>query len=407
MMLSPAVRTSVMPACNFASSTSTTPPHLAPALSHDRPRSPISSPRRFSRRRFSSQSSSANSTNRIASGSPRRNGIDRRAEHGDVARKPEHGAVDQLHRDRPERDDVLRRQHRLVEAAEMAGADRAAGKQRRKLQLDLGGESERALGADQKMCEIDVVSSRNERIEIIAADAALHFRKPPLDLARLARGNGKQVAHQRLRHVDAGVADSPEMRVRAVGQNGVDRKDILARIAVAQRARAAGIIADHAADGGARCRRYIDRKPQAGRFELAIEFVEHDARLDRATAISGVERDDAIEMPRAIDDQRFVDRLSGLRCAAAARRHRHAFGPANRDRPFGFFDRARDHDTERHDLIMRCVRGIPPTRKRVEADLAHLCRLEPPFKPRQEPRCHVIPSAISPNCHHPRTRMIQ
>ena len=72
--------------------------------------------------------------------------LDGRLEHGDLGRQPQHGAIDRLHRDRPERDDVLRRLHRFVEAAEVAGAHRAAAEQWRELQLDFCRESERAFG---------------------------------------------------------------------------------------------------------------------------------------------------------------------------------------------------------------------------------------------------------------------
>ena len=56
--------------------------------------------------------------------------------------------------------------------------------------------AERAFGADQEMREIDVVPAGHECVEIVAADAALHFRKTPLDLGGLARGDGEQIAHQ-------------------------------------------------------------------------------------------------------------------------------------------------------------------------------------------------------------------
>ena len=243
------------------------------------------------------------------------------------------------------------------------------------------------------MREIDVVSSRHQRVKIIAADAALHFRKAPLDLAGLARGDGKEIADQRLRHIHAGIAEPAEMRVRAVGQHSIDRQHVLARIAVAQRARAAGIVADHAADGGARRRRDIHREPQTGRFQLAVKLVEHDARLDRAAPAGGIDVDDAVEMRRAVDDERLVDGLAGLRRAATARRHRHTFRAADRNRPIGFFDRARRRHAKRHDLIMRCVGGIAPTRKCVEADAAdaaHLFRLQPAFESRHEPCWHVV-----------------
>src|SRR5215468_6247282 len=80
MMLRPAVRTSAMPACSLGSSTSSTPPHRAPVAANE----------------F----------------------LDDRLVHGDVARKREHGAVDQLDRNGVEGHDELGRLHRLMEAAE-------------------------------------------------------------------------------------------------------------------------------------------------------------------------------------------------------------------------------------------------------------------------------------------------
>ena len=76
------------------------------------------------------------------------------------------------------------------------------------LQFDPGRERERAFRADQQMREIDVVAAGDQRVEIIAADAALHFRKAPRDLVGLARGDGEQVAHQSSRHIDTGLRRS-------------------------------------------------------------------------------------------------------------------------------------------------------------------------------------------------------
>jgi len=123
--------------------------------------------------------------------------LDGGLEHGDLAREAEHGAIDELDRDRPKLDDVLRHVHRPVEAAEMAGADRALADERRKLELDRGGKGERALGADQDMREIEVVAARRERIEIVAADPPLHLGKARLDLVRLRGGQRQQALRQR------------------------------------------------------------------------------------------------------------------------------------------------------------------------------------------------------------------
>ena len=233
------------------------------------------------------------------------------------------------------------------------------------------------------MCEIDVVLERHQRIEIVAADAALHFRETRGDFAGLARADGQQVFHQRpqrRRHVGQIAADAAEMRERAVRQYRFDCDHIVAHGAVAHRTAAAGIIASHAADGGARGRRDIDREPQAVRFELAVEFVEHDAGLDRALLALDVEIENPGEVFRAIDDQRVTDRLSGLRGATAARQHGRTLGAGKRNRPLSLLDSAgRDH-AHRHDLVMRGIGGITAAIKAVELHVPAQFGLQPPFQ---------------------------
>src|SRR5579884_3659878 len=157
MMFSPAVRTSAIPDCSLGSKTSTTPPQLAPALSQASPRAPSKSPRRLRRRRFSSQSSSANSTKRIASGSPRKNASTV-------------GLNMAISRAKP---NMVRSVNSTAigPSLTMCGA---AAKQRRKLQFDGGREGERALRSDQEVRQVDVVARRQQGVEIVAADAALH-----------------------------------------------------------------------------------------------------------------------------------------------------------------------------------------------------------------------------------------
>ena len=106
------------------------------------------------------------------------------------------------------------------------GADRAAAEQRRQFQFDAGGKAERALRADQHMRQIDVVLAGHQRVEIVAADAALHLGKARGDLVGFARADGEQILGeraQRRRHVVDVAADAAEMRQRAVGQHRLDR----------------------------------------------------------------------------------------------------------------------------------------------------------------------------------------
>src|SRR5664279_5251146 len=76
------------------------------------------------------------------------------------------------------------------------------------------------------MREIDVVLEGHQRVEIVAADATLNFRKARGDFAGFARADGEQILHQRpqrRRHVVEIAADAAEMRQRAVRQQRIER----------------------------------------------------------------------------------------------------------------------------------------------------------------------------------------
>ena len=55
-----------------------------------------------------------------------------------------------------------------------------------------------------------------------------------------------------------------------------------------------------------------------------VQPFEHHARLDADAARRDIERDDAVHVFAAIEDERTPDGLAALRGAAAARQHRHA-----------------------------------------------------------------------------------
>ena len=194
-------------------------------------------------------------------------GVDGRTKHRDLAGQFDHGAIDELDRDRVELDDVLSRIHGAVKAAEVAGADGAAAEERRELELNAGRERERALGTDQDVRKIEIVAGRDQSVEVVPADPPLHLRETGRDLIGLARRRSPAGLPPAAAALPAGRRDpsatGPKCAARAVGQHGVDRKHVLADVAVAQRAGAAGVIAHHAADGRARGGRDINRKPKA------------------------------------------------------------------------------------------------------------------------------------------------
>ena len=103
----------------------------------------------------------------------------------DAARELDHRAVDQLHRDRVERDQRLGRAHRRAEAREVADAERLGTWERLQREVDRGEVRQRALGAHQQPGH--VVPLGPHALDRVAADVALHPRDAGRDLARLAR----------------------------------------------------------------------------------------------------------------------------------------------------------------------------------------------------------------------------
>ncbi len=126
MMLRPEVRTSVIAVCKAGSRISTTPPCLRARLVE----AIAEIAHQFGKLLQPAQIlvlivlAEFDQQDRIRLAAHET--LQRRTEHRDLAGQLDHGAVDQFDRDRLQPDDVLGRIHRIVEAAEMAGADRAA-----------------------------------------------------------------------------------------------------------------------------------------------------------------------------------------------------------------------------------------------------------------------------------------
>ena len=86
------------------------------------------------------------------------------------------------------------------------------------------------------------------------------------------------------------------MRDRAVRQDDVLLEDVVDRLAVQHRARAAGVVRDHAADGRAAGRGNVGREPETVRLQLRVQLVEDDAGFDPRPALGDVHLDNAIEV---------------------------------------------------------------------------------------------------------------
>src|SRR3954451_4876504 len=105
-------------------------------------------------------------------------------------------------------------------------------------------------------------------------------------------------------------------------------------------------------------------------LELAVKVIEHDARLDHAAMVCDIERDDAVQMLRYIDNDAVIYGLTALRGAATAWRDHLPGIAADRQRPQGLIHVPGNHHSRRHDLIKRGIGRIAAAVKRIEQNLA-------------------------------------
>ena len=83
-----------------------------------------------------------------------------------------------------------------------------------------------------------------------------------------------------------------------------------------------------------------------------------------------IERDDAVQMLREIDDDAVIDGLAALRGAAAARRDDPSVVARNRERPQRLVHGARHHHARGHDLVERGIGGVTAAAEGIEQHVA-------------------------------------
>ena len=116
------------------------------------------------------------------------------------------------------------------------------------------------------------MAARANPVEVVAADPALDLGEARGDRVGLALGERAQVLDQLQIARAAGDAlqvtrHLGELDRLAVGHQRVDREQVVDHDAVAQRARAAGVVGGHAAERRPRAGRDVDREEQAVRLE--------------------------------------------------------------------------------------------------------------------------------------------
>ena len=114
-----------------------------------------------------------------------------------------------------------------------------------------------------------------------------------------------------------------ELLSGAVAENRAQPAGMVDRLAVHDRARACGIVADHAAEVGPACCRHIRAELQIVSNQGAVELIQHDTRLNASDARHGINHENGIEVLAAINHHTGADGLPGEAGAAAAGGDRH------------------------------------------------------------------------------------
>src|SRR5262249_13960468 len=111
-------------------------------------------------------------------------------------------------------------------------------------------------------------------------------------------------------------------------------------------------------------------KVPTARFQLPVELVEDDSRLNDRRPAHRIDFQDLVHVPAGVHHQSLTEGLAILRAAAAARNDREALFSGDADRRLDILGTLWQGDSNRLDLIDRRIRRVAPASKGVEQHLA-------------------------------------
>ena len=134
--------------------------------------------------------------------------------------------------------------------------------------------------------------------------------------------------------------------------------------------RAAGVVADHSADGAAVVGGRVGRKGQLDGFRLVAQRVEHHARLHAGESSLRVELEDPIHVLGEIEHHGDIAALAGQAGACSARQNRGAVFAAGRHGSHHVVGIARHDQADGNLAVVRSVGGVHRAAATIETDFA-------------------------------------
>ncbi len=212
----------------------------------------------------------------------------------------------------------------VLHGGEVAHCEHRPGRLRHQSDRCRGHDRERALGSDHELGEVERRPGR-EPVESVPARSSPERRKAGGDGVRVRLDQARQLAVDRGEQTGAGGAalpfslvDDAERGGGAVGEDDVHLLDVVDRHAVAERAAAGRVVADHAADGRPVARRGVGTEHQTVRSGRAVEVVLDHARFDQGRTGLPVDAPDRVHVPGEVQHETRTYRLAREARAGAA-----------------------------------------------------------------------------------------
>ena len=295
--------------------------------------------------------------------------------------------VEHLDRDRAGGDHLVQAVERRLDRREREHDQPLRLRHRHELQLGPGDDRQGPLRADDQPREVEFPGAflpagrpdgeaGNELVEVIPAHPAENSRELRRDRRAVL---GDRRAHGPMNRPDPVVpgadgvqlrgGDRPEGRRRAVGEDDVERPDVIDRLAVAERPGAGRVVADHAAERGAVARRDVRPEHQPERLQVRSEPVEHDPRLDPDRHLVAIDDADPVQVLREIEHHGRPDGLPRQAGRGASGQDGHPFLGRDPDRRDDVGHGARNDHAQGLDLIETGVGRVKPARPAIEINL--------------------------------------
>ncbi len=173
------------------------------------------------------------------------------------------------------------------------------------------------FGADEGAGNVESILGQEE-VQVVAGDAARNVGKALADKIGVGGGDGLQFvidfgapAAGRTDAFEFRARRGPDLHVYAVIGEDFERFDVVVGFASHDGMDAAGVVADHAAEGAAIMSGGIGREGEMVLFGGDAEMVEHDSGLNPGDTVGGVDFENPRHVLGKIEDDSDVAALAG------------------------------------------------------------------------------------------------